>query len=246
VMTAGCSIFYCSMCVAAVISFAVKLFKVGWKGKMKYETGYNHRELKLFYNVMRVYNLVWIALCAAMIELTLKENHMRRTLAKYGDIAFPAQLLSLLVGSLSFLRLVWLIYVEWSEGHEALPSRQNLDGSHANSGANVTQHPIESSESTSGGYKALLRWLRGHRTSIIPTPTDNDENEDGVSLSSRPTYQRYLVALLPWLSTLDFWKHPRGKLTSAEDASSPTADLKATGYNQNDAVAVHDGLVKRA
>jgi hypothetical protein len=43
VMTVSCSIFYSSMCLAAVVSMAAKLLRVGWKGKMKYETGYNVR-----------------------------------------------------------------------------------------------------------------------------------------------------------------------------------------------------------
>jgi hypothetical protein len=204
---------------------------------------------------MRVYNFIWIALCITMIELTLKDNHMRRTLAKYGDIAFPAQLLPLLAGGLSFLRIVWLIYVEWSKGSEALPSRANLDGTHEHTGAHEhtgplhAKHPIDSSEATtSGRYSAFLRWLRGHRASHGPADqdNDNDENEDGVALSSRPNYQRYLVALWPWLSTLDFWKHPQGKLSSAEEGSAPTAELKTTGYRENDGVVDHQGLVKRA
>jgi hypothetical protein len=44
IVSAGCAVFYCSMCLAAVISVAAKLFREGWKGKMKYETGYNARE----------------------------------------------------------------------------------------------------------------------------------------------------------------------------------------------------------
>jgi hypothetical protein len=43
-VSAGCSIFYCSMCLAAAIAVAAKLFREGWKGQMKYETGYNARE----------------------------------------------------------------------------------------------------------------------------------------------------------------------------------------------------------
>jgi hypothetical protein len=202
--------------------------------------------LKLFYNVMRVYNLVWIVLCILIIENTLAENHMLRTLAKYGDIAFPAQLLPLLVGALSFLRVVWLIYVEWSEGSEALPSHTNLDGTNEGSRANDKEHPIESFSNLSSRYTAILRWIRGNRTAALPADAYDDENEDGIALSSRPIHHRYAVALLPWLSTLDFWKQPKRKLTSAEEGSTPTSDLKTTGFKENDGVAVHEGLVKRA
>jgi hypothetical protein len=53
-----------------------------------------------------------------MIEMTLTDNHMLGVLAQNGSqIASPAQLLPLLIGALSFLRVLWLIFREWREEH---------------------------------------------------------------------------------------------------------------------------------
>jgi hypothetical protein len=41
VITVGCSIYYCSMFVLAVLAGIFKLFRIGWKGKMEFETGFS-------------------------------------------------------------------------------------------------------------------------------------------------------------------------------------------------------------
>src|ERR1700753_2043576 len=53
-----------------------------------------------------------------MIEMTLNDNHMLGVLAKNsGQVANAAQLIPLLIGTLSFLRVLWLIFREWREEH---------------------------------------------------------------------------------------------------------------------------------
>ena len=70
------------------------------------------RRLKLLFKIFRVFNLFWILFCLLMVEMTLNKNHMRRTIAQDGGIRFPSQLLPLLIGGLSFIRVLWLIYAE--------------------------------------------------------------------------------------------------------------------------------------
>src|ERR1700745_640711 len=68
--------------------------------------------LKWMFAFFRLFNIVWIIFCAIMIELTLNENRMLSVLAKNGGIGNPAQLLPLLVGVLSLVRILFLIYVD--------------------------------------------------------------------------------------------------------------------------------------
>src|ERR1700760_1556482 len=64
------------------------------------------------FTIFRVFNISWILFCAIMVELTLNQNHMISTLAQSGGIGNPAQLLPLLVGILSFFRVLFLIYID--------------------------------------------------------------------------------------------------------------------------------------
>src|ERR1700712_2440510 len=85
--------------------------------------------LEILFNILRVFNLVWIVFCAGIVEMTLNENKMIDTLAQNGNIAYPAQLLPLLIGVLSFARVLWFIYDEWSEKrkHVGAPQASNPD-----------------------------------------------------------------------------------------------------------------------
>lgn len=41
IITMGCSIYYCSMFVTAALAAIFKLLRIGWKGKMDFETGFS-------------------------------------------------------------------------------------------------------------------------------------------------------------------------------------------------------------
>jgi hypothetical protein len=44
VITVGCSLYYCAMLVAATFAVIFKLLRIGWKGKMTFETGFSAAE----------------------------------------------------------------------------------------------------------------------------------------------------------------------------------------------------------
>ncbi|KIN06741.1 hypothetical protein OIDMADRAFT_46672 [Oidiodendron maius Zn] len=174
----ACTVYYGIMCVAAVPALIFKLFKVGWKGKMKFQTGFTIRELLIVYNVLRLFNLFYIIFCASMIELTLNKNHILNTLAPYGDIAHPAQLIPLVVGILSLVRVLWLIYREWKDS----PSEDTT-----RSARQTYQYFFENLWLPSKLDETVFAQSAGHHT---PSTV-------------RLWLYRYVVAYLPWLSTLD-------------------------------------------
>jgi hypothetical protein len=71
--------------------------------------------LKYLYIAFASFNLSWIVYCAAMIEMSLIDNHMLTTLPQNSNISTPAQLLPLLIGAMGFLRTLWLIFQDWNE-----------------------------------------------------------------------------------------------------------------------------------
>ena len=116
-----------------------------------------------------------------MIEMTLNFNHMQNTLASYGRIGYPGQLVPLVVGILSLVRVLWLIYMEWKDSR-----------------------PDGNARNTTSTYQYIRN--------ILWPPLNVDDMAlgelEGANMPSTlgPWHHRYLVAYLPWLSTLSFWK----------------------------------------
>jgi len=196
VMTVGTAIFYGIMCIAAVLAFVSNLAG-GWKKRPQFETGFSRRELKLIFRVLSVFNIVWIVLCAVLIELTLGENHMLQTLAKYGNVAFPAQLLPLLVGVLSFARVLWLILVDWVDSGDEKAASE--DAAHP-----VHPHRSAYAKTLRGGLRLLPPWnsAKQHRPAGPAGPARPDDRKD----LHKPIHYRILVGYLPWLSVFPFWR----------------------------------------
>lgn len=172
--------------------------------------------LKFLFNLFRIFNLFWIVFCASMIEMTLNENNMLETLAQHGDIAYPAQLIPLIVGALSFVRVLWLIYAEWKEADEKKSRRSNND----EPSKKTKRHP-----SLSNAYRFSFDIIkRIFSSSAQPepeTPTFEDEHPDMPDIL-RPWHHRYAVALLPWLSTFNAWKLAEG--------DNPSPDLEQSTF----------------
>jgi hypothetical protein len=161
------------------------------------------------FNLFRIFNLFWILFCAMMIEMTLTKNNMLQTFPKYGKIAYPAQLIPLIVGVLSFLRVLWLVYAEWKEADETKSRRRNEDADARNEKANLP----------SLYHFSIDIFKRIFSSSAQPeprTPTFEVEQPDMPEVL-RPSHHRYAIALLPWLSTFKSWRI--GQVD--RDASSP-------------------------
>ena len=160
-----------------------------------------HHRLKMIYNVQRVFNLVWIIFCANIIEMTLVKNNMRKALSQYSHISSPAQLLPLLVGTLSFIRTLWKIFQQ-----------------HGKTIANTLRDDAEKAENEAPKFLHRVRLVFEItiRKIISPLSVSSDIAGSTVHLERshsntphrfHPLHHRYLVAWLPWLSVFKFWKH---------------------------------------
>jgi hypothetical protein len=164
--------------------------------------------LKFLFNILRVFNLGWIVFCAVLIELTLNENHMLRTLAKWGDIAFPAQLLPLLVGVLSFARVLWFMLLDWVDtGDEAVIA----DPAHP--------HRSAAAKSLRGRLRLLPSWNDAKQRRPVAGTKPND-GED----RHKPIHYRWVVGYLPWLSVFPFW---RRELRDIENVAPTESESQA-------------------
>ena len=224
------------MCVTAVVAALGKIFRVGWKGEMEFETGLNVREyvtlnfrllikvytnishrLDFLFNIFRVFNLFWIIFCGASIEVTLNENHILQALSMNGKIAYPSQLIPLIVGALSFLRVLWLIHEGWKEHIK----KESKSGSkHLDAGGGALKK-----ESLYQRFVSNIMKIKFVSAMIKPDAMPSQQRSGPCSAKRSRSWQlRYLVAFLPWLSTFEFWKH--------EDKQDSSADIEGTSPSQ--------------
>jgi len=133
-----------------------------------------------------------------MVEMTLNKNNMLQTLAQHGGIQYPAQLLPLLIGTLSFIRVMWLIYREGRERVQEATDEGN---------ERFQRHETMTKPTLWNGYGLHRAFLKILSPSRKPrnVPIFELQPETPPSML-RPWYHRYLVALFPWLSTFESWK----------------------------------------
>jgi hypothetical protein len=152
-----------------------------------------------------------------MVEKTLGKNNMLGTLSQYSHIVYPSQLLPLLVGALSFLRVLWLIY---AEGKERV--KEASDTGHAR----FERRETGTKPSLRNGYGLGLNFFK------IFLPSGRPRNDPVFELEQpllpplfRPWHHRYLVALFPWLSTFKFWRLAEGNGGSLDIERSTPSDM---------------------
>lgn len=150
--------------------------------------------------ILIVFNLVWILWSAVMVEVTLNMNNVNNVLGPQGGIALPGQLLPMLIGAISLVRLLWIMFNE-----RFRPKMRLGTGEFPTEGAE-SERPTGPIKTTSG----LSTLSMGH---------------PGIH---RPIWQRYLVAWMPWLSRFDFWTmpaiahHRSQKLANEGSSAEPT------------------------
>jgi len=166
-----------------------------------------HR-LKFINKLIRAVNLGWIIFCAVMIELTLNENHMLLTLSKWGNIAFPAQLVPLLVGVLSFARVLWLMLMDWAD--EEAPSGEEP--------GHPETHPHRTAyvKTLRGGLRLLPPW-----TKAAKKPRRAVAEPENMKDRHKPIHYRFLVGYLPWLSVFPFWRRELRDIENPSPADTP-------------------------
>lgn len=229
-MSMSTAIYYGGMCVAAVAAFCLRLYKTyvqKKKIKVSIETGLRRSELKFLFILNRVWNLVWTIFCTLLVELTLSGNHMTGVLAKNGNIAYPAQLLPLIVGALSFIRVLWLINANVSAERKkrqraAKEATRCLAGDECEAEGWEQPTPVPTTPTTPRpglnkristassfglGIKHFFSPNLGD-SGLTHSPSEDTVDEDTRPHRMRPFHHRYLVAWLPWLSLFEFWhKH---------------------------------------
>ena len=132
-----------------------------------------------------------------MVELTLRWNHVKDVLGPNGNISYPAQLLPMMIGALSFLRILWLLFQRLRN-----PSVDSYDGNEA------TQQKVGgSSGASTDNPRAGLGLL--HYSPATNAVIEGEDYDDSLALNRSPI-ERYTVAYLPWMSQFEFWKNPKG------------------------------------
>jgi hypothetical protein len=144
--------------------------------RLRFATGFTVGELKSIHKFWKIFTPVYIIYSMLKIEFTLNFNHVGMVLGGPGDdeIELPAQMLPLLIGVFSFVRVSWLT---WS-AHRA------EEGS-----------PAIANDGLDGPKPALA--------ADAPQPEMHDGDELDPHFRGRGVFARYFVAMMPWFSLLD-------------------------------------------
>ena len=164
--------------------------------------------------------------------MTLNRNNMLQTLSQFGHISTPAQLLPLLVGTLSFVRTLWLIFQK-----------------HGKAIMNTLREEAEKAENETPKFlhrvrRALEITIRkiisplSVSSDIAVSTVDRERSHSNPPLRFHPMHHRYLVAWLPWLSVFKFWKH----YCPNEESLPSLADVPY-GEDIKPEASVHEGPI---
>ena len=146
------------------------------------------------------------------VEFTLNANHITGVLAKKSQIAYPSQLLPMLIGLLSLVRIMWLIFRQWYWPEERALTRK------------ISNKPIPLLQFTPEQPQVVGLGLRPMSSpAYSETTTAVSHGQDHSMSIHRPLHLRLLVAWLPWLSQFDFWASPRGKHSKLWDTEDEDA-----------------------
>jgi len=179
--------------------------------------------------------------------MTLVWNNMHEVIGPRGGISYPAQLIPMMIGALSFVRITVLLIQQWRFPPEEDCCEEN------------EQQERKPSVSSGGGGVGLGLGPSAYSPATNAVIAGHDYDTSVVSRSS--IAKRYLVAYLPWLSQFDFWKQhqhsdhrqgcccrgcqPGGEEngTNYRDSPSPTT---RTGYESGSGVNPHISMMSAA
>jgi hypothetical protein len=170
-------------------------------------------------------NLIWLMFSVLLVEFTLSFNHVTAVLGGPNDneLHLPSELLPLLIGAFGFVRICWLKFEEWRSPSDPNPSI-----------VVTSPHPRRSRTMRFG-----IRVLQAFSESLAVDTArkeaheaaEADELEQGKSTASR-----YLVAYLPWLSLLKYWRndteHEAEKTLPTERAKTVQLSEKHVGEEE--------------
>jgi hypothetical protein len=145
-----------------------------------------------------------------MVEMTLHWNNAKAVITGAVQVAYPAQLLPMLIGAFGLLRILFLLF--WSI-YEPEDREQ---------GETATAPPEDAQGHLSAGNKMRAAnqglGIQSEKMTASPTPhplgpgtaiMGHDQDHNPVPIR-RSSFHRYVVAWLPWLSQFPFWTKPSG------------------------------------
>ncbi|OCT50383.1 hypothetical protein CLCR_07054 [Cladophialophora carrionii] len=239
----GIRIFYIAICVGCVTYFGIMLLastlalyarlakaanlaKQGkWRTstRLHYATGLDHKEIFYF---LRIGNLIWILWSMILVECTLNFNHVKAVLGPGNRIFFPSQLIPMIIGCFSFVRLMYKVLEQWRDPDDepSLPNDPRLTGTRQEFPGTKRFFKVFAPPTNALNRRPQLP------EDMPPEDTDMDE-----LLQGEPIRLRYLVTWLPWLSLLPWWTknehkpHKRDTENVESDRShSPSSTLHGT------------------
>jgi hypothetical protein len=174
-----------------------------------------------------------------MVELTVIWNHVINVVGPNGNISFPAQLLPMLIGALSFVRICWLIFKQWRDGPEDCCDENEAGGEKLGVAPGAPNAPTAGLgiEPSSPAYPDVTTNASGGRL------------DDASMLANRSYVTRYMIAYLPWLSQFEFWKNPkrhRPLQTAEEEEGHHYRDSSLAGVQTSHEPAEDAGRSKDA
>lgn len=203
--------------LAAPIAGVTRLMKMisflrnknyGSTTRLRFATGANEKQLTIMSWVFCAFNLFWILFAMLLIELALNENHAHNVIganAQNGQILAPAQLLPMLIGAFSFVRVLFVAYEVWRapEG-DITPSlgrqqSRRYAKTKVTKGLNIfklfssSMAEAEHNEDREAAHDSSGDWK-------------DDHDDAHLNLHLRlNTFWRIVITLLPWVSLLWFW-----------------------------------------
>lgn len=167
---------------------------------------------RIFY-FLSIGNLVWIVWSMILVECTLNYNHVKEVLGPGNRIFFPSQLIPLIIGTFSFVRLIYKVLkkARGQDDEPALPANPHF--------SNPRQDVP--------GAKRFFKVFAPPTNSLNPRPQllediPLEDTDIDILVQDEPIRLRYLITWLPWLSLLPWWasEGPR------QDPSKRGADVE--------------------
>jgi hypothetical protein len=127
--------------------------------------------------------------------LAIKWNHVIHVLGPNGNIFNPAELIPMLIGVLSLVRICWLIFKQWRDEDRGCCDENQTGGK------------VDGASGAPDTLNADLGVTPSSPAGADVTDAACDGRYcDASTLAKRSIVIRYTIAYLPWLSQFEFWK----------------------------------------
>jgi len=212
----GIRIFYIFICMTCVVVYGImalsstlagfsrgqKIIEL-WKKRqfanstrLRFATGFKYSELRFLSSFWKWWSLIWLIFSAMLAEFTLNFNHIQAVLGGPNDneLHLPAQLLPLLIGAFSFLRILWLTVTAYREPGDANPSIVDED------------HMVHKARTLRMGLSYLQLFSPALAVDARKEAPYHPDTMDPLQ-KRRSTVVRYFIGVMPWFSLLKVFRN---------------------------------------